>query len=98
MVGSMSKHVLVAFLWFLVGWSGGGFVTGVLGISSVAAFLPGVLLAALVLWDPTGALGSRRRVARGRTTRRVVRPINEVAEELERAEPARAGEADRASS
>ena len=83
--------MLAAFLWFLVGWSGGGFVTGLLGMAPVAAFLPGVLLAALVLWDPTGALGGRRHAVRR------VRPINEVAAELERAERAPVTEADRIS-
>ena len=74
----MNKHNLAAVLWFLAGWSGGGLLT-VFGLPTIAAFVPGIVLGGLVLWDPVGWFSVRRP-----TTKRVVRPINEVAADLDR--------------
>lgn len=73
----MSKRTLAVVLWFLAGWSAGGLLVGLMGMPSIVAFVPGILLAGLVWWDPTHALWSRP------ATVRRVRPINEVAAELD---------------
>lgn len=75
----MNKRNLAAFLWFLAGWAGGSMVAGIYGLPSVLAFAPGIALAGLVWWDPSGVLWPRRR-----TDRRRAQPANEFAEELER--------------
>lgn len=74
----MGKRNLATVLWFLAGWSAGGLLVGIMGLPSLLAFVPGVLIAGLVRWDPTGVLWTRPATARR------VRPINEFAEELER--------------
>ena len=78
MLRGMGKRNLATVLWFLAGWSGGGLLTGIMEMPSVLAFVPGILAAGLVRWDPTGVLWTRP------VTTRRVRPINEVAEELDR--------------
>jgi hypothetical protein len=75
----MNKRNLAAVLWFLAGWSGGGLLAGIFVLPSVVAFAPGILLAGLVLWDPAGWLWERQP-----KVRRVVRPINEFAAELDK--------------
>jgi len=74
----MNKRNLAAVLWFLAGWSGGGLLQ-IFGLPSIAAFVPGLLLGGLVLMDPAGWFSPGRP-----STKRVVRPINEVAAELDR--------------
>jgi hypothetical protein len=74
----MRKRNLATVLWFLAGWSGGGLLVGIFGLPSVMAFVPGILMAGLVRWDPAGLLWSRP------ATQRRVRPINELADELDR--------------
>jgi hypothetical protein len=79
MLRGMGKRNLATVLWFLAGWSFGGLFAGIMGMPSMLAFVPALLLAGLVRWDPTGVLWTRQV-----TTTRRVRPINEVAEELDR--------------
>lgn len=74
----MKKRNLATVLWFLAGWSAGGLLVGIMGLPSVLAFVPGVLIAGLVRWDPAGWLWTRP------ATQRRVRPINELADELDR--------------
>jgi len=74
----MSKRNLATVLWFLAGWSGGGLVVGLMGMPSILALVPGLLVGALVRWDPAGALWSRPE------PRRRVVPINDFAKSLER--------------
>ncbi len=74
----MGKRNLATVLWFLAGWSLGGLVVGLMGLPSLLAFVPGVLIAGLVRWDPTGLLWTRP------AAQRRVRPINELADELDR--------------
>jgi hypothetical protein len=74
----MSKRNLATALWFLAGWMGGGLLAGLIGAPSLVAVVPGLLVAGLVRWDPTGLFWSK--ADRGRK----VRPINEYAAELER--------------
>ena len=78
MLRGMGKRNLATVLWFLAGWSLGGLLVGFMGLPSLLALVPGVLIAGLVRWDPAGMLWTRR------TTTRRVRPINEVAAELDR--------------
>ena len=82
----MSKRNLATVLWFLAGWSGGGLLVGIMGLPSLLAFVPGLLMAGLVRWDPTGTLWTRQAPARR------VRPINELAAELDRKSGAPAGQ------
>ena len=74
----MGKRNLATVLWFLAGWSGGGLLVGLFGLPSVLAFVPGILMAGLIRWDPAGVLWTRP------ATKRRVRPINELADELDR--------------
>ena len=78
MLRGMGKRNVATVLWFLAGWSLGGLFVGIMGLPSLLAFVPGVLIAGLVRWDPAGMLWTRQ------TTTRRVRPINEVADELDR--------------
>ena len=75
----MTKRGLATFLWFLVGWSGGGMLAEFMALPSMLAVIPGVLIALLIHWDPTHTLWTRPVAA----PRRVVRSINEVAAELD---------------
>ena len=74
----MSKRNLSAFLWFLVGWQAGGVLVGFTALPALLAFAPGVAMAVLVLWDPTGLF-----VRRPAKTRQIT-PINEYAAKLDR--------------
>jgi hypothetical protein len=65
---------LSTVLWFLAGWSGAGLVVGFMALPTSWALLGGLAAAALVRWEPSGRLWD--------TTRRV-RPIEEVAAELD---------------
>lgn len=69
------KRDLATVLWFLAGWSGGGLLAGLMGLPAILAFVPGILLAVFVRWDPTGIFWSR-----SVTWGPVARPINEFAE------------------
>jgi hypothetical protein len=82
----MNKRNVATVLWFLAGWSLGGLVVGLAGLPAVGAYVPGVLAALWVRWDPAGILWTRPG-----TGQRIVRPINEFAEELEKREAAAAG-------
>ncbi len=87
----MAKRDIVTILWFLSGWGAGNVL---FGSTNMLALVPGVVLAALVYWDPLHLLWSRS----DRRSRRV-RPINEVADELDRRGAQHpAAEADRSTS
>lgn len=74
----MSKRNLATVLWFFAGWVGAGGVFAVLGMPSDLGIAVGAVVAGLVWWDPAGWMWARQRVNRR------VRPINEVAAELDR--------------
>lgn len=81
-------RVTGTLLWFAVGWSAAGFVAGYAGLPSFVALVGGVLVAMVVWFDPTGhAWGKSHRAARR------VRPIEEVAAELDQRAAAGAPEA-----
>ena len=80
----MTKRIIATVLWFVAGWWGGSLAVGLLALPTILAFVPGILLAALVWWDPAGVLWSR-----GGDRRRVV-PINEFAQRLDEKAGARA--------
>jgi hypothetical protein len=89
----MKKRVAAAILWAAVGWVGGELVTGIFGAPSFIALIPAVLMPAFVLWDPTGMLWGR-----SFTGKLIVRPINELAAELDaRNAPPPSAEAERIS-
>jgi len=73
----MTKRNIATALWFVAGWWGGSLAAGLMGLPMILAVLPGIILGAVVWWDPAGALWSR-----GSDARRVV-PINEFAQELD---------------
>lgn len=74
----MNKRNLASILWFLAGWQGGAMLVGILSLPTVLAFAPGIVMAVVVRWDPTGIFWSR-----SGTGRRIV-PINEFAAQLDR--------------
>lgn len=74
----MTKRNVATILWFIAGWWGGELLVGLMSLPYILAFVPGVALAGLVRWDPTHALWSGSTAG----TRRV-RPINELADELD---------------
>jgi hypothetical protein len=87
----MTKRNVATVLWFIAGYTGGGLVFGFLGMPLGLAFVPGIVVAALVRWDPMGLFWPA-------PAERRVRPINEVADELDKNAPApAAGERDRTS-
>lgn len=74
----MVKRDLATILWFIAGWWGGELVAGLMNLPWLLSFVPGIALAALVRWDPAHVLWSSSSAG----TRRV-RPINELAAELD---------------
>jgi hypothetical protein len=78
MLQSMNKRTLASFLWFLVGWQAGGVFVSLMALPPLLAFAPGLVIGALVWWDPTALF--RARPAKGRR----VMPINDFAVGLER--------------
>ena len=83
----MKKRDIVTVLWFLMGWGIGNVLFGSMNL---LAFVPGVVLAVLVYRDPLHVLWTR-----SNTDARRVRPINEVADELDRRGAQPSAEADR---
>jgi hypothetical protein len=75
----MSKRNLAAILWFFAGWAGGSLYVGISDLPSLGALLPAIFAGGLVRWDPFHVLWTRRPADRRR-----VRPIDEVAGELDR--------------
>ena len=67
--------------WFLAGWLGTSMFVGYGELPIALTLLPGIVLAVLVRWDPTGQIWSRS--VTGKRTVRTIRPINEVAAELD---------------
>ena len=74
----MSKRTLAAVLWFFAGWVGAGGVFAMSGMPSELGMIVGAVVAALVDWDPKGWIWAKQ------APQRRVRPINDVAAELDR--------------
>lgn len=74
----MSKRTLAAILWFFAGWVGAGGVFAMSGLPSELGMIVGAVIAALIDWDPKGWIWAKQ------PPKRRVRPINEVAAELDR--------------
>ncbi|HET7180905.1 MAG TPA: hypothetical protein VFI15_01595 [Candidatus Limnocylindrales bacterium] len=85
----MNKRNVATVLWFLAGWVSAGGVFAMSGLPSDLGAVVGAVVAGLVRWDPAGWIW-----ARPVATRRI-RPINEVAAELDRSNGAGAGEPER---
>ena len=81
----MNKRNLASILWFVAGWQGGALLVGLLALPTFLAFAPGIVMAVVVRWDPTGIFWARSK------DKRRTRPINEFAAELEQ----RAGNRDK---
>lgn len=71
-------RVAATILWFMAAWSAAGLLVGLAGLPSAVASVGGIAVAMVVWFDPTGRLWPRA------ATRRV-RPVEEVAAELEQA-------------
>lgn len=56
----MSKRIAAGTLWFLAGWSLGGWVAFFLGISDVLGPILGLAAAAVFAGDPLGIIWRRR--------------------------------------
>jgi hypothetical protein len=74
----MKKRIVAGFLWFLVGWQAGGVLVGLMALPALLGFVPGIALAAFVLWDPTHRLSARPQPVR------TITPINDYAAALDR--------------
>ena len=74
----MNKRTLAAILWFFAGWVGAGGVFAMSGLPSELGMVVGAVVAALVDWDPKGWIWAKP------APKRRIRPINEVAAELDR--------------
>jgi hypothetical protein len=74
----MSKRTLAAILWFFAGWVGAGGVFAMSGMPSELGIIVGAVVAALIDWDPAGWIWGKP------APKRRVRPINDVAAELDR--------------
>ena len=72
----MKVRTVATVLWFVTGWSGAGIVVGLMGLPSSLALVGGIATAMAVWFDPTGRIW-------GRAPQRRVRPIEEVAAELD---------------
>jgi hypothetical protein len=77
-VRTMNKRNLAAVLWFLAGWMAAGGLFALYGLPQSLGIVVGVATAGLVWWDPAHLIWKRPSEVRR------VRPINEVAEELDR--------------
>jgi hypothetical protein len=73
----MTLRITATVLWFAAGWSAVGMLAGIMGMPSSLAMVGGIATAMIVWLDPGGRL-----LGRAKATRRV-RPINEVAAELD---------------
>lgn len=74
----MSKRNVAAVLWFFAGWVSAGAVFAFSGMPNSLGIGVGAVFAVLVWWDPAGWMWARP------VTKRRIRPINEVAAELDR--------------
>lgn len=74
----MAKRNLAAILWFVAGWWAGELIVPLMSLPYLLAFVPGIALAAFVRWDPYHLFWSS-----STPPVRRVRPINELADELD---------------
>lgn len=86
----MNKRNLASVLWFFAGWVGVGGIFAMTALPPNLGIVVGILVAGLVWWDPRGRIWGPKPA-----TQRRVRPINEVAAELDRNAAAGAAEAER---
>jgi hypothetical protein len=78
MLSPMNKRNVATVLWFVTGWTGGALLFGLLDAPAALALVPAITIAMLVHLDPAGwfwpaKVGERR-----------IRPIEELAAELDR--------------
>jgi hypothetical protein len=74
----MNRRNFASLLWFLVGWSGGGLLVGVMGLPAILALVPGIALAILVRLAPAEFLWTHS------WTGRRIEPKNQFAAVLDR--------------
>ena len=72
----MNVRNISTLLWFLAGWSGTGLLVGLTGLPTSWGLLGGLVVAAVIRWEPSGRLW-------GTASSRRVRPIEELAAELD---------------
>ena len=85
----MNKRNVATILWFFAGWVASGSVLAMSGLPADLGAVVGAVVAGMVHWDPAGWIWMRP------TAQRRIRPINEVAAELDRNNGAGAGEPER---
>jgi hypothetical protein len=85
----MNKRNLATVLWFFAGWVAAGGVFAMSGLPGDLGAVVGAVVAGLVRWDPAGWIWTQP------VAKRRVRPINEVAAELDRQNGAGVPEAER---
>ena len=86
----MNKRNLATVLWFFAGWVGAGGVFAMSGMPADLGIVVGAVVAGLVRWDPAGWIWAKP------APKRRVRPINDVAAELEQNAGTPAAEAEHA--
>jgi hypothetical protein len=74
----MNKRNVATVLWFITGWTGGALFFGFFNLPELLALVPAVGIAWVVRTDPNHAIWVSE------PPKRRVRPINEVAAELDR--------------
>ena len=75
----MSKRNVAAVLWFFAGWVSTGAVFAMAAMPPELGVAVGVVVAALIWWDPVHWIWPKP------AAQRRVRPINDLAAELDRA-------------
>lgn len=73
----MYVRILATVLWFAAGWSAAGLLVGLLAWPSPLAVVSGLAVAMVVWFDPAGWIWQRR------SQQRRIRPVEEVARELD---------------
>jgi hypothetical protein len=82
----MPKRIFITILWLAVGWTLGSMLTFFVGFPPGFDLALSVLLGVIVYWDPAHLIW-----ASSTSGARTVRPVDEVAEDLERGASQRAG-------
>jgi uncharacterized protein (DUF697 family) len=59
-LGSMTKRVVAAFLWFYTGWYAGALVASFLGVSPMLGPILGAAVAAVIVGDPRRIIWTAR--------------------------------------
>jgi hypothetical protein len=56
----MAKRSIATILWFVAAWTFGSLLAGIFGFTTLVEPVLAVVVAALVWWDPSGRIWTRR--------------------------------------